>query len=96
MIDFLIISGIKKETIDEINKNTSHAFNLNCNKDECVEIIKFLKLIGINNIDDLLLYKTKLFYKTKEEISYLFSKHNTSQLVDQINEDFENIELLFN
>ena len=95
MIDFLIISGIKKQTIEKIKENPSNVYDLQVNKEECIKIITFLKLIGINNIDGLLLNSLGLFLKTKDEVVELFYKYNIQQLVNAINEDINNIDIIF-
>lgn len=95
MIDFLVISGIKIDTINKLSQNPSDVFDLSANKEECVKIITFLKLIGIKNVDELLLNSLGLFFKTKEEVINLFSKHNVEELVNSINEDPNNIDILF-
>ena len=95
MMDFLIICGIKKDTVERILENPSNAFDLEANKKECIKIILYLKFIGITNIDDLILYKQHIFLKTKDKILNLFEKHNTKEMVKLINEDYNNIDLLF-
>ena len=95
MIDFLIISGIKKQTIDKLNENPSNVYDLSINKEECIKIITYLKLIGIKNIDELLLNYLGIFFKTKEEVVELFSKKDLEETVNLINLDPSNVDLLF-
>ena len=95
MMDFLIICGIKKDTVKKIMQNPSNAFDLEANKDECIKIILYLKLIGITNLDSLILYRQHIFLKTKEEITRLFEGRDVKTLVLKINDDYENIDLLF-
>lgn len=95
MIDFLIISGINKQTVDKIKENPSNVYDLQINKEECVKIITFLKLIGINNVDGLLINSLGLFLKTKDEVVELFYKYNIQEIVSAINEDINNIDILF-
>ena len=95
MIDFLMISGIKKQTIDKLKENPSNIYDLSVNKEECVKIITYLKLIGIKVIDELLLNSLGLFFKTKEEVVQLFGNHDLNKMVELINEDSTNIYLLF-
>ena len=94
MIDFLIVSGIKKQTIDELKENPSNMYDLSVNKEECVKIISYLKLIGIKNIDELLLNSLGLFFKTKEEVAQMFLKKDLLKMVELINKDSSNIDLL--
>lgn len=95
MIDFLLISGVKKQTLDKLKENQSNVYDLSVNKEECVKIITYLKLIGIKVIDELLLNSLGLFFKTKEEVTQLFIKHDLNKIVELINMDSSNIDLLF-
>jgi len=95
MIDFLLINGIKLETIKEISKNSANVFDLESNKDECIKIITFFRFIGIKNIDDILLNNLGIFFKTKDEIVKRFSKYNVETLVEKINLDPNNIDVIF-
>ena len=95
MIDFLIVSGIKKQTIDKIKENPSNVYDLSVNKEECTKIITYLKLIGIKNIDEILLNSLGLFFKTKEEVAQMFLEKDLNKIVALINEDSSNIDLLF-
>ena len=95
MIDFLIISGIKKQTIDKIKEESLNVYDLSINKEECIKIITYLKIIGLKNIDEILLNNIGLFLKTKDEIVELFSKQDINHLVNLINENVSNIDILF-
>ena len=95
MTDFLLVSGISQATINELKKQSSNLFDISCNKKECIKIITYLKLIGIKNIDELLLNKFRLFLKTKEEVANMFYKCDIPNIVDAINEDYQNINLIF-
>ena len=94
-MEFLIILGIKRSTINIIEQNPSFVFDLTANKEECSRIISYLKLIGVKNIDSLILYKQDLFLKTKDEVSSLFNNFEIRNIVDKINKDITNIDLLF-
>lgn len=92
MTDFLVISGIDLRVIEELKKEPSTIYDLYCNKEECVKIIRLLKLYGVKNINELILYKTRLFLKTKDEVLELFNKKN---LVELVNLDINNIDVIF-
>ena len=94
-MEFLIILGIKIDTINKLEQNPSFVFDLVANKEECSRIISYLKFIGIKNIDDLILYRQDLFLKTKEEVANLFNRTEMRYIIDKINEDATNIDLLF-
>ena len=97
MIDFLKEYDIKEETIEKIKEiySPSILFDLNCNEVECRKIIIFLKSIGIENIDILLLYEIDLFFKNMKNVELAFSKFNINELVEQINHDYTEIEKLY-
>jgi len=99
MIDFLNDFGIGEYTIKELEQKYDEniLYNLKINELEIEKIIRYFKEIGINNIDGILIYKTDLFYKTFKDIKkYFISNNNIVDLINSINEDVENIELLFN
>ena len=56
MIDFLKDANITDDTIIEIMKNNNEAslFNLSCNDEDAIQIINYMRGIGITNIDELL------------------------------------------
>ena len=96
MIDFLKRCNISTYTIKELSKKySSQLFNLNCNQDECIKVIEYLREIGINNVEELLINKIHLFYETKEDLIKLFSKHNILDLVQRINADYNEVDILF-
>ena len=53
MIDFLKDANITDDTIIEIMKNNNEAslFNLSCNDEDAIQIINYMRGIGITNID---------------------------------------------
>lgn len=95
MIDKLIECGIKESTINKIKEIDFLKYNLEVNLDESINIINYLKEINIKDIDDIFLYVPDLFLKTKEEVEELFNKKDLNKLVDLINENYINIDLLF-
>lgn len=97
MIDFLKKHGVSNKTIEEIKRTQSPSFmfDLNCNEEECIKIINYLKGIGINNVDELLLFEPEIFFKTCINVITAFSKTDIEELVELINEDIFNIEKLY-
>ena len=96
MIDFLDNCNLKKETLKELSKKyPSELFDLNSNEDECIEIIKYLRNIGINCVDELLLHRIDIFYNSKNEIQNKFMKYNINEVVAEINNDYTKIDELF-
>lgn len=95
MINFLSDYGISNDTIYRLESNMATVFNINCNKRDCIEIITLLKSIGIKNIDEIMLYSLELFFNTREEVEKKLEKHDINELVASINDDFTNIDKLY-
>lgn len=95
MIDFL--NGyISPNTMKELkNKYPSQLFNLNCNQKECIKVIEYLKELGIKNIEEIFINRIELFYETKKDLEKLFLKHDIPNLVQKINDDYMEIDILF-
>ena len=94
MIDKLLEIGIKEDTINILKENElDYLFEININN--VIDVINYLKSINIIDIDDLVLSIPDLFFKPKKIIEELFNKKNINELVNLINEDYSNIDLLF-
>ena len=94
MINKLLECGIKEDTINKLKDNElDYLFEVNINNS--IDIINYLKSINITNIDELLLSIPDLFFKPKEIVEDLFNKKNINELVNLINDDYSNIDLLF-
>lgn len=88
MIDFLKECNISQNTIDKLyEKYPSQLFNLNCNQDDCIEIIEYLRSIGIKPIEEILINNIELFYESKKDIVKKFDEQNINELVEKINSD---------
>lgn len=96
MIDFLN-KYLDNTSINEINTklDSSILYNLNCNMKNILEIINYLRSIGIINIKDLIIYKTDIFLDNKDNIVNLFSKFNINDIVNKINNNYEVIDELY-
>lgn len=96
MIKFLKECNISSDTIHELSKKySSQLFDLNCNQNECVKIIDYLREIGIINVDELLINKLQIFYETKDDLVKMFSRYDIVELVRKINFDYNEIDILF-
>lgn len=95
MVDHLIMCGISKKTINKLKERESEFYCLSLNEEECVKIITFLKFIGITNIEEILLYRLELFLNSKKEVMEMFEKNDIKETVNKINENYENIDILF-
>ena len=66
MIDFLKNAGISNDVLVEMIKNNDETsiFDLSCNDEDAIEIIKYMRNIGVTNIDELLIYRIDIFFLT--------------------------------
>mgnify|MGYP001660048502 FL=1 len=96
MIDFLKDANITDDTIIEIMKNNNEAslFNLSCNDEDAIQIINYMRGIGITNIDELLIYRIDIFFLTFEQFIKRLSKFNVPILVNLINDNYANIDII--
>ena len=76
---------VTKVTIDNDDIN-----NYYVNELKVIEILNYLKSIGINNIKDILKYKSNMFYESVETIKKNIP--NDSIIVSLINEDVQNLD----
>ena len=44
------------------NNDETAIFDLSCNPKDSVEIIKYMRNIGVTNIDELLIYRIDIFF----------------------------------
>lgn len=96
MIDFLKDANITDDIIIEIMKNNNEAslFNLSCNDEDAIQIINYMRGIGITNIDELLIYRIDIFFITFEQFIKRLSKFNVPILVNLINDNYANIDII--
>lgn len=96
MIEFLN-KYLDNTSINEINTKLDNTilYNLNCNMKNALEIINYLRSIGIINIKDLIIHKTDIFLDNKDNIVNLFSKFNINDIVNRINNNYEVIDELY-
>ena len=94
MIDYLKNVDISDKTIKKMYEihDESTLLNLETNEENCLGIIIFMRKIGINNIDELLLYKPDWFLKTTKSFINCFS-NNKEKLVSRINNNYLDVTL---
>ena len=92
-MNYLIDLGIKQETIDRIIELNSGAIiiTFECNQEKITNIIKYLKYVGIKNIDDLLIYEVDFFLKDFEEVKRKI-RIEDYETIYNINQDWAYIE----
>lgn len=98
MIDFLKKENISDDVIKKIeeNNNQSSLYDLSLNEDNCLKIIKYLKDLGVSNIDLLLINEMDVFLLTFNEFVRKLKKFNISNFVQVINNDYVAIEEIYN
>ena len=96
MIDFLKNANISDDVLIEIIKNNDETaiFDLSCNDEDAIEIIKYMRNIGVTNIDELLIYRIGIFFLTFAHFIKRLSKFNIPALVNHINDDYANIDII--
>lgn len=79
-MDFLIEYGLTKEDIENLEINLENDdINFICmHKEEIIKIIEYLISKGLNKEDilELLIYKTELFYETKDKVKEIYETNN--------------------
>lgn len=78
---------------DKLTNN--ELLSLACNYQKVKENIEYLKSYGINNITDLLINRTDIFLKSKEELAKAFTKVNIPVFVNILNNDYNIIDEIF-
>lgn len=95
-MDILLENGINKEVLEKIKNNNDEMLvsNIELESENIISNLNYLKKIGIERINDLLIQRLELFFipniKLKEEIE----RFNIEVLVNLINQDFNNLELI--
>ncbi len=90
MLNFLKKYGVNEETIKDIENTYDEniLYAINSNELEIVKIIDFMKEIGINVIDELLVYNINFFLHKYSEVINKFSKFNLEETKEKINNDY--------
>lgn len=93
-MQFLIENGFKKSTIEKLQEKYDESILdvVSLEEENVIEVINYLKQIGIQNIEDLMIYQVELFTKDIDKIKNHFDKPNQYQMVEKINEDVMNID----
>jgi len=95
MIDKLLEKGIKIETINILLEDEVTFNDFEVNIDDVLEVIDYLREINISNIDVLLKCYPDLFIGSKKDVEERFKKKGVNFMVSLINDDIENVELLY-
>ena len=93
-MDYFKKYGLNDEDIKEIEEyiEDDDINNYYVNELEIIEILDYLNEIGLENLKDILKYKTNIFYEKINNIIYNFE--DRKDIVKLINEDITNFELI--
>jgi len=88
-MDFLKIVGITDDTIKKMIDNNSHQclFNLECNQDECLKIINFMKNIGIQNIEEMLIQIPEIFIQSVSDFMKKLARYDILEVIREVNDN---------
>lgn len=97
-MNYLLDLGFSENDVEQIEKfNYPYIMeNLMVNKENIINIIKYLLEIGIEKttIKEIMIYQVSLFFKTKEEIQTSFDEYEMDSIVKSLNYDANNVELI--
>lgn len=93
-MDYFKKYGLNDEDIKEIEEyiEDDDINNYYVNELEIIEILDYLNEIGLENLKDILKYKTNIFYEKINNIKKSFK--DRKDIVKLINEDITNFELI--
>ena len=91
-MDYLKVYNLTKEDILDIQYNISDTdySELSMHEERVMQIIKYLKSKNINNIKDLLINKTCLFYENLDYVKSIVESFD-NKMIEKINEDACNL-----
>ncbi len=93
-MQFLLEKGFTQELIDKLtlkyDEGILDVFQIE--KRNVSDVIDFFRQIGIENIEELMLFRIELFTKDVEEVKEIFDDEHVHEMVQEINEDILNID----
>ena len=93
---FLLDCGFSEDLIDKMreryDESTIDIFKLE--SDNVINVIDYFKEIGLECIDELLLFRIEVFTKDIEFVKETFNNHDVSVIVKDINDDITNIDYI--
>ncbi len=97
-MNFLLELGLTTEDIEEIKEKNDVGVlkNIELNKKNVVEIVKYFKEIGVSDtaIKDLFVLQIGMFYRTKEEIVSVFDEYEIESIIKSLNYDVNTVDLI--
>ncbi len=90
-MDFLLECGIDNETLTKIRLNNSSQLIIDAewNIERVVNTINYLRKIGINVIDKILINRFDIILRGEDSLRESFNKTNQSKLIQMINKDIK-------
>ena len=94
MIQDIELIGVGKDLIEKLMNNLEYdeVLCLACNHENVKKIIDYFKIIGIQNIDELLLNRYYIFLKDSDSIINKFDNIDLVNIVLKINDSYEYID----
>ena len=93
-MQFLLEKGFTQELIDKLtlkyDEGILDVFQIE--KRNVMDVIDFFRQIGIENIEELMLFRIELFTKDIDEVKEIFDDEHVQEMVQEINEDILNID----
>lgn len=95
-MDYLKNYGFTKEDIKDIydNLDEEDVHELIIHEDRIINILNYLKSIGITNLKEIIRCRTELFYISSSIIKRAFASCNEKNIIKLINEDVSNFDLI--
>ena len=89
-MSFLESVGITASTLEKVKEHNGEALlsDLYLNRFDAIEIIKYFNSIGINVIDELLIYAVDVFFKNIDSVILKIQQYGIPKFVETINNDY--------
>ena len=90
MLDFLKNAGIDYFVIEDLKKtyDSDNLYTLYTNEYEAVKIINYFKSLGIEYIEEMLVYCFNVFIYSLDEVKAAFKKYGEKKCANLINKDY--------
>ena len=97
-MDFLLNLGLTEKDIAEITEKNDAGIlkNIELNKNNVIEIVKYFQEIGVNpsSIKDLFVLQIGMFHRTKDEIVSVFDEYELDSIIKSLNYDVNTVDLI--
>ena len=95
-MQFLLDKGFDSSLLRSLREKYDEAIldTVDIEEDNVIEVIDYLKEIGIKYIDSLMIYDIGLFTTDIDKVKEAFEKQNIPEFVREVNDDIVNIDRL--